>query len=740
MNTFQRFIDERIPVALRGDYDLERRARLTLLFSFYSCGIAALYGLQNFFLLENGIGALALWIGSAQAAITAAYFRKTGNLRVAGHSVASLFVWLLSFLTWITGGTASAAIYWMPCGALIAFILAGKGGGIFWTAIMCCNMLALGLVEASGTTLPLLFDESQALMQKVTSGIGAFTLAALLATLYEQAKNIALERVESERERALQHSQEAERAARELAAERERLRQSEAAAREFSERLQAEVNVVREGVHRFAAGDLTARIQSESANPMIRELADDVEAAMQKIQGVLAQVQESVARTDEIASLLSAAAQEIAVTADDQARQTAGAASAVDSITKSLGEGVAKTSHAERLSEESGKAAESGAEITSGAMNKMREIASVVGDTAATVRGLGAASAEIGEIVQVIEEIADQTNLLALNAAIEAARAGEQGRGFAVVADEVRKLAERTAAATKQIAATVRHIQGETERAVRGIERGAGEAAEGLRLTSATGEALERIVSSARNAAATVREIVRASEEQAGAGRNVADRVEQMSAAVEETASGIGEIARNAEQLHNVVTHVRRLVDSFTLRAASSRATELSSNRAPASSSARLLQSASFAAVAETEYEELFRTRYCRALFERQTKTIEIFWTGETRTMGNEEFKRHLERFAESVEARSARRIYVDLVENLHVVTPAIQAWHDERIVPRYAQAGVRKMAFFAPQITMNSVSTEAAFEEQRAKELIAVRFFNDESAARAWLAQNPSA
>src|SRR5437660_3794754 len=157
-----------------------------------------------------------------------------------------------------------------------------------------------------------------------------------------------------------------------------------------------------------------------------------------------------------------------------------------------------------RVSENSNKAAEAARQATESArrggdnveetLSRMRAIADSVSDTAKKMDELGKSSDQIGQIVGVINDIADQTNLLALNAAIEAARAGEQGRGFAVVADEVRKLAERTTTATKEIAQMIETVQQETKLAVSAMEEGTRQVEEGVRTTNKAGEALREII------------------------------------------------------------------------------------------------------------------------------------------------------------------------------------------------------------------------------------------------------
>jgi methyl-accepting chemotaxis protein len=195
----------------------------------------------------------------------------------------------------------------------------------------------------------------------------------------------------------------------------------------------------------------------------------------------------------------------------------------------------------------------------------MNRIAEVVGNAASTVRELGNSSNQIGEIIQVIDDIADQTNLLALNAAIEAARAGEQGRGFAVVADEVRKLAERTTKATKEIAAMIKRIQEDTGNAVQSIESGTKEVETGKDLAKKAIEALDEIIGSTNSTIDAVNQVAAASEEQSSAAEQISKSIEGISSVTQESAAGTQQIARAAEDLNKLTYNLQELISRFTI-------------------------------------------------------------------------------------------------------------------------------------------------------------------------------
>ena len=181
-----------------------------------------------------------------------------------------------------------------------------------------------------------------------------------------------------------------------------------------------------------------------------------------------------------------------------------------------------------KMSKLSVENAKNGGEVVNKTVKHMNAITITVANSAKIIRELGERSKGIGEIIRVIDDIADQTNLLALNAAIEAARAGEQGRGFAVVADEVRKLAERTTIATKEIASTIRAIQAETNSAVAAMDAGIQEVDKGAGLAVQAGVQLQKIMGGARKVAEMISKISRFSETQDATAGDIGDEIERL--------------------------------------------------------------------------------------------------------------------------------------------------------------------------------------------------------------------
>ncbi|MFI5089321.1 MAG: methyl-accepting chemotaxis protein [Terriglobales bacterium] len=312
--------------------------------------------------------------------------------------------------------------------------------------------------------------------------------------------------------------------------------------------------------------DLTKRI-AITCNDEVAELAAWVNRFIDKVQEILSQVSSN-------SQGLAAASEEISASSRDQARgaelqqdQTNQVATAMQEMATTVHEVSDHSSKGAAASQKAAETAREGGKIVDETLSRMRAIAHSVGETAKKVHELGKRSDEIGRITGVIEDIADQTNLLALNAAIEAARAGEQGRGFAVVADEVRKLAERTGNATKEIAEMIRTIQSETKTAVAAMNAGSKEVELGVESTSRAGSSLHDIIRTSEQVGDMVTQIATAATQQSATTEHINSNIEEIARIASSTVTGAQQTAAALHDLAQVALNLQQLVGQFRLSA-----------------------------------------------------------------------------------------------------------------------------------------------------------------------------
>ena len=314
-------------------------------------------------------------------------------------------------------------------------------------------------------------------------------------------------------------------------------------------------------VGHFAQGDLTQSITSSST------LDGNLLGALSKMQGKLNTTVRDIHEGTELLAKesgeLSVAASEISLASRNQAESSAATAASIEELTVSINE----VSEIARMTEDNSRRtadlADRGAGVVRQAAKEIENIAGSVKDSAERIHTLVGRSQEIGNITNVIKDIADQTNLLALNAAIEAARAGEQGRGFAVVADEVRKLAERTTQATSEISQMVGAIQNDTREAVNAMESAAPKVQQGQSLALEATGVLDEIQHQAQDSLEKAREVANATKEQAVTANGIAGHVENIASMTEQTNAATENNAEAARQLKELAGQLRGTVAYF---------------------------------------------------------------------------------------------------------------------------------------------------------------------------------
>lgn len=308
----------------------------------------------------------------------------------------------------------------------------------------------------------------------------------------------------------------------------------------------------------LADGDLT--IQATVTEDFTGAIADSINFAIDQMRSLVFSINETAVQVSSAAQETQATAMHLAEASEHQAQEIAGASAAVNEMAVSIDQVSANAAESSSVAKRSVAIANKGAEVVQNTIHGMDTIREQIQETSKRIKRLGESSQEIGDIVSLINDIADQTNILALNAAIQASMAGDAGRGFAVVADEVQRLAERSAAATKQIEALVKTIQTDTNEAVISMENTTSEVVKGAGLAQDAGVALEEIESVSTNLAELIQNISNAARQQAASAGHISNTMNviqeitaQTSAGTTATASSIGHLAEQASEMRSSV-------------------------------------------------------------------------------------------------------------------------------------------------------------------------------------------
>jgi methyl-accepting chemotaxis protein len=320
-----------------------------------------------------------------------------------------------------------------------------------------------------------------------------------------------------------------------------------------------------EVTRRIASGDLTGTDIKTDSTDEIGNMMNSLNEMMGNLRSMFRRIRTTSFSLASSSEEMSASATQIAKGTEVQSRNAGQMATAAHQMRASATRVAENAVGVAESAKEADNAAHQGGEVVSKTMESMKGIATATRESSKAISSLGQRSQEIQQIIRVIDDIADQTNLLALNAAIEAARAGEQGRGFAVVADEVRKLAERTTKATKEIGGTIKAIQDETKKVLTTMASEEAAVKQGGNLAEEAGAALSRIVAQVGDVSSMIQQIALASEEQSTSAQQISRDVETMADITKDNSTGATEIATGCAGIAELGNNLQQMVEMFNV-------------------------------------------------------------------------------------------------------------------------------------------------------------------------------
>lgn len=297
----------------------------------------------------------------------------------------------------------------------------------------------------------------------------------------------------------------------------------------------------------------------------VGETTEAFNKLIDRLQQNLQSIATAASNVAQAATQMAGTSQQVSIAANRQSESSSNAAATIEEMTVSINHVGDRASEANALSEKAGELAASGESVIAQTVHDIKTIAESVSEASERIQLLEQQSQDVAQVIAVIKEVADQTNLLALNAAIEAARAGEQGRGFAVVADEVRKLAERTSGATQEITRTIGSMRESAQFVARSMQAAVNNVDAGVKRADDASQAIHQIGSSAHQTVGMVSEITNAIREQGSASNNIAQQIERIAQMAEEASAAAQETSDNASMLERLATEMRQVVSAYRL-------------------------------------------------------------------------------------------------------------------------------------------------------------------------------
>lgn len=527
------------------------RARVLVAFML-SLGVVGMVYWWVYFKLGNTFAALAILGEALLLWGLIAYFRKTARLKYTANICMLAYCAMMLVINVTSGGTSWTATPWWTVAPVFVTLVAGRDLGKRYFFLALGTIIAMYILENLGVVMPDFIskdakDANWLAFLHWFHFVGVVLYLTMMTFMFDIINTTALDEARQSLVKAEEATQQAE-------GQRQYLTES--------------VEIILDEMSSLSKGDLTAELDVAKADEIGR-LCEGFNQSVNRIRGAIVDVLASVRETAESSERITESAKELARGTEVQTTQMSEISDAVSGMVASITQNADSASNSSEAARGNGKVAREGGMVVQETVRKIDEIAEVVDESAKSIQELATSSSAIGQIVSVIQDIASRTNLLALNASIEAAHAGAAGRGFGVIADEVKDLANQTSEATEKITAMIQNIQKQTKEVIQDMEKGLSQVEEGKVLASQAGNALEEIVASSENLTEIVEQIAVACEEQSNQSTEFMERIAHMKQVTDNSVDEINGIAGSTVQLEKLNEHVKEQLGRFKVAAAS---------------------------------------------------------------------------------------------------------------------------------------------------------------------------